>query len=76
MYGCIDTASRKVIWLRIWTDNCDPKRIADGILITSLRIAPARLKIIKILELAILQLCILSSDVAMVTLQIVPEVLY
>ena len=45
MYGCIDTASLKVIWLRIWTDNCDPKRIADGILITSLRIAPARLKI-------------------------------
>ena len=25
VYGCIDTASRKVNLLRIWTDNCDPK---------------------------------------------------
>ena len=28
MHGCIDTASCKVIWLRIWTDKSDPKRIA------------------------------------------------
>ena len=27
VYGCIDAVSRKVIWLRIWTDNCNPKRI-------------------------------------------------
>ena len=27
-YGYIDTASRKVIWLCIWNDNCDPKRVA------------------------------------------------
>ena len=28
VYGCIDTASRKVISLRIFTNNCDPKRVA------------------------------------------------
>ena len=27
VYACIDTASRKAISLRIWTDNCDHKRI-------------------------------------------------
>lgn len=24
IYGCIDTASRKIMWLRIWTTNSDP----------------------------------------------------
>ncbi|XP_078484142.1 uncharacterized protein LOC144744114 isoform X2 [Ciona intestinalis] len=28
VYGCIDTASRNLLWLKIWTDNCDPKLIA------------------------------------------------
>lgn len=24
VYGCIDTASRKLLWLRVWTSNSDP----------------------------------------------------
>ena len=24
IYGCIDTASRKLLWLRVWTSNSDP----------------------------------------------------
>ena len=28
VYGCIDTASGKVILLRIYTDNCAPKSVA------------------------------------------------
>jgi hypothetical protein len=24
IYGCIDTASRKILWLRIWVSNSDP----------------------------------------------------
>ena len=24
IYGCIDTASRKLLWLRIWMSNSDP----------------------------------------------------
>ena len=27
IYGCIDTASRKILWLKIWVTNSDPKRI-------------------------------------------------
>lgn len=27
IYGCLDTASRKLLWLRVWTSNCDPKVI-------------------------------------------------
>lgn len=27
IYGSIDTASRKILWLRIWDSNSDPKRI-------------------------------------------------
>ena len=27
IYGCIDTASRKNLWLRIWTSHSDPKLI-------------------------------------------------
>lgn len=27
IYGAVDTASRKIIWLKIWTSNSDPKRI-------------------------------------------------
>ena len=25
IYGCIDTASRKLFWLRIWVSNFDPQ---------------------------------------------------
>ena len=27
IYGCIDTASRKLLWLRIWVSNSDPRVI-------------------------------------------------
>ena len=27
VYGCIDTASRKIMWLRIWTRNSNPKLV-------------------------------------------------
>ena len=27
IYGSIDTASRKILWLKIWTGNSDPKRM-------------------------------------------------
>ena len=27
IYGSIGTASRKILWLKIWTGNSDPKRI-------------------------------------------------
>ena len=27
-YGCLDSASRRLLWLRIWTDNCYPKHVA------------------------------------------------
>ena len=25
VYGCLDTASRKILWLRIWVTNYDPR---------------------------------------------------
>ena len=25
IYGCIDTASRKLLWLKVWVSNSDPK---------------------------------------------------
>ena len=28
VYGCMDSASRKLFWLRVWTDSCDPKLVA------------------------------------------------
>ena len=27
IYGCIDTASRKIMWLRVWTTNSKPEII-------------------------------------------------
>ena len=27
IYGCIDTASRKILWLRCWTSNSKPEII-------------------------------------------------
>ena len=49
VYGCIDTAIRKVIWLRIWTDNCDPKRITKWYFdyLFKKRIVPARFRVDK-----------------------------
>ena len=34
VYGSIDTASRKILWLRIWVSHSNPKLIAVGILNT------------------------------------------
>lgn len=28
IYGCLDTASRKLLWFRVWNENCDPQLIA------------------------------------------------
>jgi hypothetical protein len=28
VYGCIDTCSRKVLWVKVWTSNSNPKLIA------------------------------------------------
>lgn len=28
VYGCLDTASRKLLWLKVWVSNSDPKLIA------------------------------------------------
>ena len=27
IYGCLDTAIRKLLWLRVWNKNCDPQLI-------------------------------------------------
>jgi len=27
VYGCMDTASRKLLWLKVWVSNHDPKLI-------------------------------------------------
>lgn len=30
IYGCIDTASRKILWLKIWVSNSDPNELDIG----------------------------------------------
>ena len=37
VYGCLDTASRKLLWLRMWTGNSDPNLIGRVTLITYMR---------------------------------------
>ena len=27
IYSCMDTASRKLLWLKVWTGNCNPQLI-------------------------------------------------
>ena len=27
IYGCIDTASRKILWLKVWDSNCKPENV-------------------------------------------------
>lgn len=29
IYGCLDTASRKILWLKVWTSNSDPRIIGN-----------------------------------------------
>ena len=52
VYGCIDTASRKVISLRICTNTCDPKRVVGWYFdyLFEKRIVLARLRIDKVSE--------------------------
>ena len=74
VYGCINTASHKVIWTYC-TDKCDPKRIARWYFdyLFDKRIETARLRIDKGSE---------TGDIAtmhtflMVTWKILPKVLY
>ena len=35
IYGCIDTASRKILWLRVWNTNSKPEIIEDPATIES-----------------------------------------
>eukprot|EP00794_Sanderia_malayensis_P021019 gene21019-23072_t len=49
VYGCLDTASRKILWLRIWTDNCDPQHVGRWYLeyLYQSRLAPSMIRIDK-----------------------------
>jgi hypothetical protein len=42
IYGCIYTASRKIMWLRTWISHSNPKLIVNGILIISTTQKPLR----------------------------------
>ena len=46
-YGCLDTASRKLLWLRIWTSNCNPKVVGRWYLdyLYEARVIPAMLRV-------------------------------
>ena len=46
-YGCLDTASRKLLWLRIWTSNCNPKVVGQWYLdyLYETRVIPAMLRV-------------------------------
>ena len=47
VYGCIDTASRKLLWLRIWVTNSDPKVIGRWYLeyLYEARIMPSMIRL-------------------------------
>lgn len=47
IYGCVDTASRKLLWLRIWTTNKEPKLIGRCYLeyLSENKIMPSYLRI-------------------------------
>ena len=49
IYGCIDTASRKVIFLKIWTSNSDPKLVGKWYFefILENRFIPSKIRIDK-----------------------------
>ena len=75
MHGCIDTASRKVIWLRICTDNSDPRRTARWCFdyLFEKRIVPETLRIDTSFGIGNMTTIHLSSEVAMVTWEILPK---
>ena len=47
IYGCLDTASRKLLWLRVWTLNCNPKVVGRWYLdyLYETRVIPAMLRV-------------------------------
>ena len=47
IYGCLDTASRKLLWLRVWVSNCNPKLIGKWYLeyLYKKRVMPAMLRV-------------------------------
>ena len=47
VYGCIDTASRKLLWLKVWTRNCDPEVIGRWYLewLYETRILPSQIRV-------------------------------
>lgn len=49
IYGCLDTASRKLLWLRVWNKNCDPQLIGRWYLehIMETKVIPAMIRIDK-----------------------------
>ena len=49
IYGCIDTASRKSLWLKIWVSNSEPQQIGDWYLayLYKTRVLPWYLRIDK-----------------------------
>ena len=49
IYGCIDTASRKILWLKIWVSNSEPQRIGHWYLayLYKTRVLPWYLRIDK-----------------------------
>ena len=56
IYGCIDTASRKLLWLRIWDSNSRPQLIGRWYLdyLYESRVLPAFLRIDKGTETGIM----------------------
>ena len=56
VYGCIDTASRKLLWLRVWDSNSRPELIGRWYLeyLYESRIMPAYLRIDKGTETGIM----------------------
>ena len=42
IYGCIDTASRKLLWLKVWVSNSDPKWYLEYLYETRLMAAMLR----------------------------------
>lgn len=56
VYGCIDSASRKLLWLRVWVSNSDPKIIGRWYLdyLYESRILPSCLRLDKGTETGIM----------------------
>ena len=66
IYGCTDTASRKILWLKIWVTNSDPQRIGYWYLeyLYEARIEPCYLRIDKGTETGTMATMHASTSVA------------